>query len=353
MSDMDHLNGVGAPSQPPLVAPARRAPAAGPAPAPSAQARFGTAGWAGAMASLAVTAGMAVWAVQLTMRDVSDVPVIRALEGPMRVAPENPGGQQAAYQGMALSDITSGRGAALAPDAVALAPDPIALDAAPLGVQVAAGPVSRPLPRTVQNITDTVSRTAISRDAAAAAAAAVIAAPSPLSTEVDHGAVADAIAATSTLATPGADPAAEALAAAHAPELLETTAGQPHASARPRMRPAGRPALAAAPVPADAPQVAAAGGVRDVEPSSIAPGTRVAQLGAFDSEVIAKREWERLSNRFPEYLGGKSRMIMKAQSGGRDFWRLRVVGFDDGDAARRFCSALTARNAACIPVTMR
>jgi len=40
-------------------------------------------------------------------------------------------------------------------------------------------------------------------------------------------------------------------------------------------------------------------------------------------------------------------------SGGRNFYRLRVVGFDDATAARQFCSAFLSRNAACIPVTAK
>ncbi len=46
-------------------------------------------------------------------------------------------------------------------------------------------------------------------------------------------------------------------------------------------------------------------------------------------------------------------MIQKAESGGRTFYRLRAMGFADLSDARRFCSALVAGNADCIPVTTR
>jgi hypothetical protein len=77
------------------------------------------------------------------------------------------------------------------------------------------------------------------------------------------------------------------------------------------------------------------------------------QLGAFDSEAVARSEWDRLQSRFSDFLGDRQRLIQQARSGGRDFWRLRVAGFEDGDDARRFCAALQARDAACIPVTVR
>ncbi|MGB3408426.1 MAG: SPOR domain-containing protein, partial [Jannaschia sp.] len=90
---------------------------------------FGLMNWAGAATSLGLTAFVALWAVDLTFRDMSSVPVIAALEGPMRVEPENPGGLRAPFQGMALSDITSGGAAAPAPDEIVLAPAPVDLAA--------------------------------------------------------------------------------------------------------------------------------------------------------------------------------------------------------------------------------
>jgi hypothetical protein len=85
----------------------------------------------------------------------------------------------------------------------------------------------------------------------------------------------------------------------------------------------------------------------------VAVGSRLVQLGAFDSEDQALSEWDRLYGSFGDYLEGKQRLIQKATSGGRDFYRLRVVGFDDGSDAQRFCSAFLARKSACIPVTAK
>ncbi|UWQ23057.1 SPOR domain-containing protein [Jannaschia sp. W003] len=131
-------------------------------------------------------------------------------------------------------------------------------------------------------------------------------------------------------------------------------------SARPRSRPAALRDVVVAADPVAAPaaqpgvQVASASATRDIEPvASVAPGTRVVQLGAFDSESIARSEWERMTGRHGDYLADYAPMIQKAQSGGRDFWRLRVVGFDDAAEARRLCTALLAQQQACIPVTVR
>lgn len=329
---------------------------------------FGWVNWAGALTSLGLTAGMAVWAVNMTFRDVSGVPVIAALEGPMRIEPANPGGQVAPFQGMALSDITSGGPAAPAPDQIVLAPPPVELDAAPLGERVTtaadrAAATTTPVvaapetsPTVAELATSLVPEAAVAFESEVAELEAT-----PLG-ELD-GAVELISASTTTNAlveTPTAeaeDPVVAAVAAT-VPAVVRTE--------RPRLRPLRQVAAIttvasdasdAAPVQSAAAPVQLASAdattVREVAPSDVAPGTRVVQLGAFDSEALARGEWDRLYGRFGDFMEGKSRMIQKARSGGRDFWRLRVVGFADASDARRFCSTLLARDAACIPVTMR
>ena len=84
--------------------------------------------WAGALLSLALIIGLAVWGYQLLMRDVTGVPVVRALEGPMRVAPEDPGGLRAEYQELTVTRVASD-GAEEAPtERVVLAPPPVRLE---------------------------------------------------------------------------------------------------------------------------------------------------------------------------------------------------------------------------------
>ena len=77
------------------------------------------------------------------------------------------------------------------------------------------------------------------------------------------------------------------------------------------------------------------------------------QFGAFDSPEIARDQWVKLSARFGEFLGDKERVIEEATSGGRVFYRLRAHGFDDLSESRRFCAALVAEGADCIPVVSR
>lgn len=50
--------------------------------------------WAGAAISLALIVGAVMWGHSLLSRDVSGVPVVRALDGPMREQPVDPGGRK-------------------------------------------------------------------------------------------------------------------------------------------------------------------------------------------------------------------------------------------------------------------
>lgn len=257
----------------------------------------------GAVLSLGLIAGLAVWGYRLAVRDVTGVPVIRALEGPMRVAPEDPGGQTASYQGLAVNRVAAEGEAAPPPDRLELAPRPTNLaeeDLTVAGLTAPAAPPSDPVAE------DAEEEPAIDAavDEAVEEAEAPIGAPARL-----------------------------------APDL------------RPMPRPArvARAASAAAPVvtPAAAAKPSAA---EEIDPARLTAADRLVQLGAFDDAETARKEWQRLSARFGTYLAGRSRVIQESQSNGRTFFRLRAAGFADDADARRFCAALLAEQAACIQV---
>ena len=63
--------------------------------------------FAGAALSLALIIGVGVWGYKLVVRDVSGIPVVRAMEGDMRVAPENPGGEIAPHAGLAVNEVAA------------------------------------------------------------------------------------------------------------------------------------------------------------------------------------------------------------------------------------------------------
>lgn len=325
---------------------------------------------AGAATSVALILGLGIWGYKLAVRDVRGVPVVRALEGPARIAPEDPGGDFARHTGLAVNAVAAEGVAAAPPEAIALAPAPVALapDAVPMG---ALAPAVL-LPAGVPPVADA---------GPVAAPAADIAAPdraSPLPAPVLVPAAVDPVAAFAGTVGAPPDPLDEAPATALldiAPEIAVTATGVVR-SPRPPARPSGlgtRIATAtpvpmaavqtdAAPAPdpvaaavaaAVAQAIAAPGPARDLDPATLPSGTRLVQLGAFDDVPTARAEWDAVEARFGPLLAGKDRVIEPAESGGRTFYRLRVAGFTDTADARRFCAALLAEGSACIPAQVR
>ena len=78
--------------------------------------------YAGAACSLTLMVGIGFWGYELIKRDVSGIPVVRAVEGDMRVAPDNPGGEVAAHTGLAVNAVAAEGEAAGFEDTLLLAP---------------------------------------------------------------------------------------------------------------------------------------------------------------------------------------------------------------------------------------
>ena len=288
---------------------------------------------AGGLTSLALVVGLGVWGYKLAVRDVNGVPVIQALDGPMRIAPADPGGEVADNQGLAVNTVAAVGIAAPPPEKLVLAPRPVELapeDTAGLG--------GTPMPGLSEASAPAVALTADADLALAAAPPTESADPTEVAVDA---ALAEALGEIPGEAAEVDDlPLTEEIAEP-APEGAITV------SPRPKARPDARQAVAA---PTEAVAMAA---VNEVDPSTIAPGTRLVQFGTFDTAEEARAEWVRLQGRFGELMAEKAMVVQPAESGGRTFYRLRAHGFEGEDDARRFCSAFVSENAVCIPVPQK
>ncbi len=300
----------------------------------------------GAAISLALVVGIAVWGYKLLVRDVSGIPVVRAATGEMRERPSDPGGDLAEHQGLSVNEIAANGTAGQPADELRLAPRPVDLteeDQVLQTAMVAPAPQDG-LPQILPQSLEVTQPEPVNTDIAVA---------------LQSGNVDDLVAQLTDGVAPleelVADP--EEVAATIAAEVAEAvqTASLDAPGVRQSLRPKRRPANAEAVVvqaslettsePSPAPS--------EVDATSLASGTRLAQLGAFDSPEVAREQWGMLQSRFGAFLDGKQRIVQKATSGGRVFYRLRAMGFQDIADARRFCAALVAENADCIPVVTR
>lgn len=296
----------------------------------------------GAVMSLVLLAGISVWGYRLLVRDVTGIPVVRAVEGPMRVAPPDAGGQIAPHVGLAVNAVAARGEAAPSEDVLVLAPTPVSLAPEDMEVQSMAE-------------AGELSPGDLAGDELVPVLASI---DGPLSAE-DVLALADQIAA-------GAEPMAlldDQSPGAVAPpaggwpmEIIPASIPGVNTAPYPPMRPQGFAQLASATVTDPGPATSAAattGGLLPLTTAEMPVGTTLVQLGAFDSIEIASAEWANLSRRFADFIGGKNPIVQEAESGGRTFFRLRAMGFADLADARRFCAVLAAEDANCIPVVVR
>ena len=255
-----------------------------------------------------------------------------ALEGPMRIAPDDPGGEIADHQGLAVNDVAAGASPHRRRNSWCWRPRPVDLtpeDSAGPGRLAAAGLAEA--------------------SAAVAAAAAGGRRPrrsgAPRRCRRIRGSAVDA---------------------GRWPKLWPPIAALTPSRGRGRARPGRRPCRAAggrsrrlgpAPDARDrrAPRRRAAAAAstprrrrsrrrpprrHEVDPATIPAGTRLVQLGAFDTADEARAEWVRLrassatdGGQGPGGAAGRKRRAHLLSACAR-------TGFDDEADARRFCSAL-------------
>lgn len=281
--------------------------------------RFNPAAYAnivGAVISLAVFVGIVTWGAKTVLRDSSGVPVVRALEGPARVAPEDPGGLLVSHQGLTVNEVAGSQITGAVDDPLQLAPRPINLQAEDQPIQ--------PL---------------VDREIATAAAPAAVVLPEPEMDAAEALIIDETAESLAAMLAAGTDmaPVKEPASAV----IPASAGGGPIQSLRPRLRPF---AVFTRQTPRVAP--------RNIPAAQIVRGAPMAQLGAFGSAAIAEQAWADLSERHGDYLVGKPHVILQAAVGGGTIYRLRVHGFENQEEARRLCTALNRQNAECYSVTM-
>ena len=261
----------------------------------------------GAFISFAVFIGVIGWGAQTLMRDSSGVPVVRALEGPPRVAPVDPGGVPASHQGLTVNQVSSSQKTVLVGELLQLAPGPIDL-------QIDDLPVAKQIINDVTGSLEPKKTDVLEIESS-------IVEPSTDSDEIIVKLA--SILTSSTLSS----------LAPEANDVMLNT------SLRPQLRPKSWFQI-------NLPRkVAASGG-------GIPLGTLMVQLGAFSDKNTALEAWKRLSERYGDYFVGKEATILNGKIAEQEIYRLRVYGFNDINESRRLCTALHGQNAECYPVVM-
>ena len=234
--------------------------------------------------------------------------------GPMKVAPENPGGTKIPHQEMTVYQSPSEKNEA--------------------------GQVERILPPPEQPMTPPVTPPAAaepsgSESSRVRSADTVRGAPAETATPKTPD----------TVLPPLGAPAPRALVPApKGPQVALATPKVPSRDVRAaEVKPVDRPAAPAAkaePAPkAETPQVAA-----------IPPGAYRVQLGSVSSEGQASKFWSAQRDKNDDLLGKLALNVEKATVGGKTYYRIQAGPLRDADSARSLCDQLKRRQVGCIIV---
>jgi len=265
----------------------------------------------GVALSVGLLLGTVLWGYRVITRDVSGVPVVRALAGPSRVAPENPEGEIVENQGLSVNQVQAEGSAGEIAERIRLAPDPGDLrssDLAPAAIAAAdVEPVAEAVPAAL-TATDLAVLNIVEPDAAVA------------------------------------EPVAVQIISKDIPGVVMSPIPmfRPKDLVRPTQVAASTPVLNPEPVTAPVVEIAA---------DSVPSGARLVQLGSFETADDARAAWNSISAQFADLMKGKQRIVLKGNIGATEFWRLRAAGFESREDAQRFCAVIDdGKNRICIPV---
>ena len=269
---------------------------------------------AGAAVFVALIGAMGLWAYRLGTRDAAEVPIIRAMEGPARVAAGGSGrppggapgsrGERGARRPPAPLP-RDGRGGRARAEA-------LAAEDGPQGELVLAAPRCWPSGRRARPATCRCRRRRRRRTWRCSPAA-----EAARPRRRGRGRAAEA-AEPAARSRPAPLPSTGRATCVRRP--AKPAPARPPAAAPPRRR-GGRPA------PRRPPPAA-----REVA----APGAaRLVQLGAFDSEEITRKAWRSWSRGTATCSASKSLYVERTTANARVFYRLRVAGFENTDQTRR------------------
>ena len=280
----------------------------------------------GAVISLNLILWAGYWTYNIISRDINGIPIVAAQPGPLRVAPDTPGGIEAENIELAVTKIASQelppnpKAVELAPSTEKLTPDDLTIfqairqkkiidRQAALNNQIHLGVIEPNISKEISlEPVNTVTNTAnysITENQSELVAAALALALKPSADNLIGSAVAqNKFKQIKPRPRPGS--------------LLEVRVSTTETVMRPAL-------------------------------ASVETGLAVVQFGTFATETVAFEEWDRLSKNLSVILDGRPKYVERIKRNGNEIYRLRLGGFVNIDDASRFCSAVISQEN-CVPL---
>ena len=282
----------------------------------------------GAIISLNLILWAGYWAYNLISRDINGIPIVAAQPGPLRVAPEVPGGIEAENIELAVSKIASQE----------LPPNPQAVELAPYTAKLNADDIT---------INQALKQKKLIDSQIEKRTQGYLQAVEPeLLNEISLVPIKTSIESTDyTIVDNQSELVAAALAIALKPnseQLSDKVISGNNKSIK--IKPMPRPgSLRIKPISLNS--------ENSILPTlgSVETGLAIVQFGSFENKQLALAEWGRLSENLSVILDGRPKFVERIQRNGNEIYRLRLGGFVNIDDASRFCSAVISQEN-CVPI---
>ena len=280
----------------------------------------------GAVISLNLILWAGYWTYNIISRDINGIPIVAAQPGPLRVAPDTPGGIEAENIELAVTKIASQelppnpKAVELAPSTEKLTPDDLTIfqairqkkiidRQAALNNQIHLGVIEPNISKEISlepvNIVTNTANYSITENQSELVAAALALALKPSADNLIGNAVAQ-------------NKFKQIKPRPRPNSLLEVSVSTTETVIRPAL-------------------------------ASVETGLAVVQFGTFATETVAFEEWDRLSKNLSVILDGRPKYVERIKRNGNEIYRLRLGGFVNIDDASRFCSAVISQEN-CVPV---
>ena len=282
----------------------------------------------GAIISLNLILWAGYWAYNLISRDINGIPIVAAQPGPLRVAPDVPGGIEAENIELAVTKIASQE----------LPPNPQAVELAPYTAKLSADDITINQALKQKKLIDSQIEKRTQGHLQAAHPV--------LSNEISLVPIKTSIESSDyTIVDNQSELVAAALAIALKPDrdqlgnkvILEKIESN-------IIKPMPRPGSLRT-------KLSSLNSENSILPTlgSVESGLAVVQFGSFENKKRALAEWGRLSENLSVILDGRPKFVERIQRNGNEIYRLRLGGFVNIDDASRFCSAVISQEN-CVPI---
>jgi len=282
----------------------------------------------GAIISLNLILWAGYWAYNLISRDINGIPIVAAQPGPLRVAPDVPGGIEAENIELAVTKIASQE----------LPPNPQAVELAPYTAKLNADDITINQALKQKKLIDSQIKKRTQGHLQAV--------EPELSNEMSLVPMKTSIESTEyTIVDNQSELVAAALAIALKPNSDQLSNKVISRNIKPNIiKPMPRPgSLWNKPTSLN--------NENSIVPTfgSVETGLAVVQFGSFENEQLALAEWGRLSENLSVILDGRPKFVERIQRNGNEIYRLRLGGFSNINDANRFCSAVISQEN-CVPI---